>query len=68
MSQSKGEKQKLHAAWKAHPKVVAFESAVRDHVAQAKLSGLDGMNDVLRFSAEWLRVNGDLPDSGVLSD
>ena len=65
---NKSEKQKLHAEWLAHPKVVAFDSAVRDHVAQAGLSGVEGLNAVLRFSAEWVRVNGDLPDSGILCD
>lgn len=64
----KQEKQRLHAAWLAQPEVVAFDSAIREHIAQSGLTGLAGMNEVLRFSAEWIRVNGSLPVSGILCD
>lgn len=58
-------KQQLHAAWLAHPHVVAFDKAVKDHIAANGLDGLDGMNAVLKFAAAWQNANGLLPDSGI---
>lgn len=68
-SQSKGEKAALDAVWKAHPQVVAFEAAVREH-ARANRAGsdLDRLNATMRFARAWTVEHGDLPDSGILCD
>ncbi len=67
-AQTAQERATLHAAWLAHPQVVAFDRAVTDHVRAGGLAGVDGMTAVLRFAAEWLREHGDLPESGILCD
>ena len=57
--------QELHAAWLAHPQVVAFDAAVAAHIKDNGLTGLDGMNKVLTFATEWQQANGWLPESGI---
>jgi hypothetical protein len=59
-------KQQLHAAWLAHPQVVAFDAAIAAHIKAKGLTGLDGMNATLRFAAAWQKANGPLPDSGII--
>jgi hypothetical protein len=59
-------KQQLHTVWLAHPKVAAFDKAIKDHIDAHGLTGLDGMNATLRFAAAWQKANGPLPDSGII--
>lgn len=58
-------KHDLHKAWLTHPHVVAFDKAVRAHIKAHGLTGLDGINAVLKFAAAWQDQHGLLPDSGI---
>lgn len=67
--QSRAERDRLHAAWLAHPKVRAFTDAVTVFVLDSGLSGrfdAEAMSAVLGFTAGWIEVNGELPESGVV--
>ena len=67
-SQTRQERAALHAAWLAHPQVIALDAAVAAHVRQAGLTGVDGMSAALAFAAAWITEHGMLPESGVLCD
>jgi hypothetical protein len=58
----------LEAAWQSHPKVIAFKLALRKF---ARTEGLDfdveGMNRTAAFVARWTKINGPLPDSGIIT-
>ena len=68
-TQTLREKQALKAAWDAHPKVVALNAAVKEHIRLSTLPfGADAMTDAIQFAGAWVRENGPLPDSGLICD
>jgi hypothetical protein len=68
-SQTPQERQALHAAWSAHPQVVALTAAVTAHAARTRhLPDAEAITASLRFAREWIAEHGELPDSGILCD
>ena len=65
-NQTTQERAALRAAWDSHPHVARFQKAVRQHVIDNALTGVDGMNATLRFANEWIAQHGELPESGIL--
>ena len=69
MPQTKAEKRALHAAWLAHPQVMAFGEACENFAREQGLSwDIAGMNAVNEFAGRWMAEHGVLPDSGIACD
>jgi hypothetical protein len=67
-TQSNAEKNRLNAAWLAHPEVVALEAAVAAFVAANPINGADGMTAAIKFSTAWVRANESFPEDGIIRD
>lgn len=68
-TQSPLEKRVLKAAWDADERVIALNAVVKEHVAKSALPfGADAMTAAIQFASAWVRENGPLPDSGLISD
>ena len=68
-TQSPLEKRVLKAAWDSDERVVALNAAVKAHVAESAVPfGADAVTAAIQFASAWVRANGPLPESGLISD
>lgn len=64
--QTQAERLALDAAWRSHPKVVAFYQAAIDYAREQDLPyTVAGMNQMSRWTDDWITQHGPLPPSGI---